>query len=350
MLQHSSTHNLRFFINTSQIFTGSWTPAVDTFFHVALTRSGTDIRAFIDGVQIGGTVTNSQDISGSASALELGRLTGGTQTVNGSIGAVRITKGVARYTANFTPTTECYPTSSLHPALPSIDGLGLHLDATVAASITITGSGVSTWADQSGNDNDVTQSTDANRPTETTINSLNAILFDGSDFLSRLAASVGTELDGPAHTVFAVVNKQYDVADLWPGVISRSNLSWTTGWRIASPDSTGTGMNASMGHFSSRTAGITTTSTGADAFDIYAFTIVGDDDALNTFLNNTLVDTEDPASMASASLFDLVVGASDNSTNSYGLVGSIGEILIYDTVLSADDRTAVYDYLAGKWQ
>ena len=109
-------------------------------------------------------------------------------------------------------------------------------------------------------------------------------------------------------------------------------------------------MNASMGHFSSRTAGITTTSTGADAFDIYAFTIVGDDDALNTFLNNTLVDTEDPASMASASLFDLVVGASDNSTNSYGLVGSIGEILIYDTVLSADDRTAVYDYLAGKWQ
>ena len=86
---------------------------LDTFHHIAVARSGTDFRVFIDGVQIGSTVTDSTDFTGGLAVLTLGvlRVSTSQQPLNGSIGAVRITKGVARYTENFTPLTVFYPTS-----------------------------------------------------------------------------------------------------------------------------------------------------------------------------------------------------------------------------------------------
>lgn len=52
--------------------------------------------------------------------------------------------------------------------------------------ITVTGSGVSTWADQSGNGNDLLQGTDTNRPA---LQADGSILFDGVDnFMSAIFA------------------------------------------------------------------------------------------------------------------------------------------------------------------
>jgi hypothetical protein len=80
--------------------------------HVAISRSGSSIRAFVDGVQQGSTTTNSDNMSPSTNAdLWIGRLDlGGYEfQLPGRLDDLRVTKGVARYTANFTPPTAAFP-------------------------------------------------------------------------------------------------------------------------------------------------------------------------------------------------------------------------------------------------
>ena len=77
--------------------------------HIAACRSGTDLRVFVKGTQLGATVTNSTDVQNTAT-LKAGTL-GGQQGWSGYLADFRVTKGHARYTENFTPPTAAYPTS-----------------------------------------------------------------------------------------------------------------------------------------------------------------------------------------------------------------------------------------------
>jgi hypothetical protein len=77
--------------------------------HYALVRSGNTMRMFRDGVQ-----TASASISVSISNNTLFNVggngeCGGACFLNGYIDDVRFTRGVARYTANFTPPTHPFP-------------------------------------------------------------------------------------------------------------------------------------------------------------------------------------------------------------------------------------------------
>lgn len=86
----------------------------NTWVHVAVTRSGTTFRAFIDGVIIPTfTFTNSSALFTSAvQQLRIGSNNSGTTVLNGYLEDVRITKGVARYTDSFTPPSRAFPTKS----------------------------------------------------------------------------------------------------------------------------------------------------------------------------------------------------------------------------------------------
>jgi hypothetical protein len=88
-------------------FQSSWTPSANTWYHVAISRNGTNLRVFINGTQLGSTVTSSTNyIQG---PLQIGGSTDGAGwTVNGYIDDLRITK-YARYTAAFTPPTTAFP-------------------------------------------------------------------------------------------------------------------------------------------------------------------------------------------------------------------------------------------------
>lgn len=90
----------------------AWSRSVDTWYHIAACRSGTNLRLFVDGVQLGSTITDSTDLAGVDQLLYVGTLNAsGAQDWDGYIGPIRVTKGVARYTANFTAPTQMYPTS-----------------------------------------------------------------------------------------------------------------------------------------------------------------------------------------------------------------------------------------------
>lgn len=86
----------------------SGTISANTWYHLALTRSGTDLRFFVDGTQVGSTTTNSSDLN-VTDALTIGL--NAAVAMTGSIDDVRITKGVARYTANFTVPDAAFPDS-----------------------------------------------------------------------------------------------------------------------------------------------------------------------------------------------------------------------------------------------
>jgi hypothetical protein len=78
-----------------------------TWYHVALCRSSGSTKMFIDGTQVGSTYTDSNNY-GTSAPLAIGTYWSSgtpvtTNTFNGYLDDIRITKGYARYTANFTP-------------------------------------------------------------------------------------------------------------------------------------------------------------------------------------------------------------------------------------------------------
>jgi PKD repeat protein len=81
-----------------------WTPSTDTWYHVAVSRDSTNtIRTFINGQQTGSLVNTNSLTSGSQNMF-IGGINGlSASSMNGYIDEVRISKGIARWTANFTP-------------------------------------------------------------------------------------------------------------------------------------------------------------------------------------------------------------------------------------------------------
>lgn len=76
----------------------------NTWHHAAVTRSSGTIRLFLNGTQVASSAGNTQAFS----ITRIGR-SSFRQDFNGYIDDVRITVGVARYTANFTPPAAPFP-------------------------------------------------------------------------------------------------------------------------------------------------------------------------------------------------------------------------------------------------
>lgn len=83
----------------------------NTWYHVAACRSGSTTRIFIDGVQAGANITNTGNNTGTQTTAVGINTDGNASSFNGYIDSVRVTKGVARYTSNFTPPTAAFPNS-----------------------------------------------------------------------------------------------------------------------------------------------------------------------------------------------------------------------------------------------
>lgn len=91
-------------------YTGG-TLSLGTWHFIALSRSGGVSRFFLNGLQIGSNIADTSNYGVGASRPIIGA--DGNSPVNlnlnGYIDDLRITKGVARYTSNFTPPTAPFP-------------------------------------------------------------------------------------------------------------------------------------------------------------------------------------------------------------------------------------------------
>ena len=90
------------YIGSSNVISETGTGSTNTWIHYALVRSGTTLTLYRDGTS-SGTATNSTNIN-NASTLYVGSsFTSPDYPLNGYISNLRVIKGTALYTSNFTP-------------------------------------------------------------------------------------------------------------------------------------------------------------------------------------------------------------------------------------------------------
>lgn len=85
------------------------TVATNTWVHVAWVRSGTTIYGFVNGTRYTLGTTSASIASSVAPKIGAANSSGFTNQFKGYIDDFRVTKGIARYTANFTPPTAAFP-------------------------------------------------------------------------------------------------------------------------------------------------------------------------------------------------------------------------------------------------
>lgn len=107
--------------------------------HLALVRSGTTFYTFRDGVQQD-TWTSSATLPTKTGAMGIGSGQSGNY-MNGYIDELRVSKGIARYTANFTPETSAYSVAGFtYVAPPTISASPTAQGLVVASAVLTTSS------------------------------------------------------------------------------------------------------------------------------------------------------------------------------------------------------------------
>jgi len=102
-----TSSTIRYYNNSSDRITSS-SLSLNTWYHVAVSRSGTSTRMFINGTQAGSTYTDSTDyVIGGRLTIGADSIVAGNTSLNGYIDEVRVSN-TARYTANFTAPTAAF--------------------------------------------------------------------------------------------------------------------------------------------------------------------------------------------------------------------------------------------------
>jgi len=240
-----------------------------------------------------------------------------------------------------------------------VSGLTLWLDAADESTFTITSQpDIDTWADQSGNNNDVTQGSASLKPdTGGSIGGKNAVVFDGSDDVLKNSTAGGVFV-GTKGILFAVVQPAVISADLSSStIIAGSDEALGDTFSLYSDFGVSTPFMGALSDISSAldvNQGRDTTIIVSTAFLLtfssndtaYTFRIDGTESALT---NVSGTDSgEWFGDIAARDNFTIGGTISDSSVR-FGNF-SIGEIIYYDDVtLTSQELADVEDYLANKW-
>jgi hypothetical protein len=118
----AATNALSFYISTAgtatvTLLTSAWTPTAAQWYHIAVDRSGSTWRLYVDGVMLV-KATSSSTIFNSTAQLRCGIIYNSSSgavsgDLRGNLDEIRITKGVARYAsdAGYTVPISAYPRS-----------------------------------------------------------------------------------------------------------------------------------------------------------------------------------------------------------------------------------------------
>ena len=203
----------------------------------------------------------------------------------------------------------------------------LWLDASDTSTITEVGGAVSQWDDKSGSNLDLVQATAANQPTSgtRTLNGLNVLDFDGSDWMRPAALSNITQ----PNTIFTVFDNDNAavtayLVDGFGNAATRHTFHFAFG-----------GYSIFAG--SSLLAGTVDTNP-------HISRSVYDGASSNLFIDGVSTITGN----AGSNSFDMItLGARIDNSSPFD--GAIAEIIVVDGTLTAGEIADTEQYLANKW-
>jgi hypothetical protein len=120
-VQSQGNGTLRLSVNGVFVLTSSNAHTNNAWNHLAISRASGVTRFFINGVVSTNTYTDTTDY-GTAKPFVIGAQYNGTTVYNGYIDEFRVTKGLARYTATFTPSTTAFVGDGSTTLLLHMDG------------------------------------------------------------------------------------------------------------------------------------------------------------------------------------------------------------------------------------
>jgi len=267
----------------------------------AITNSSTTpVTLEIQASTFSGTIVNS------GAPINLLKTGTATLIVSGSqsyYGSTEVRSGTLRLNNTATPST-----------VPVTSGLLYQLDASAAATLTLSGSNVSTWSDASGNNRNFTQSIDSKQPVlvANAANGSSIVRFSGSQQLVLSATTAPRE-------AIVVTSVKSGADGNLGGVLGQNNAD--TGFRLNS-------------------------STGSWAADSSSTTVNG----LLTNLYSAgqfQVSNRYGASWTTWPATGIGQYYTGNTSRFYN--GDIAEVLVYSRALTNDERQQIGDYLAAKW-
>lgn len=108
----NTSGQITYWTNGNYRITGTTVISANVWYHLALARAGTNTKLFLNGVQEGPTYTDTQNYVNpginNRPLFGVWGTDGVTWPFNGWMDEIRVSKGIARWTANFTPPTAPY--------------------------------------------------------------------------------------------------------------------------------------------------------------------------------------------------------------------------------------------------
>jgi hypothetical protein len=210
-LYKSSSNVLELYVNSATRITGTATIAANTWYHVALSRTGGGTKLYVNGNQTGSTYADTTNYLNASNrpVIASDGATLGNIPLNGYIQDLRITKGYARYPYNFTAPTAALPlfwqAAPTPTSDPYFDYTTLLLPGNQPSGVTDTSNNV--FKDSSANNFTITRNpaSGPNAPTQGTFTPFSQTgwgnFFDGTSDYLTLASSADFNIFGGDMTV-----------------------------------------------------------------------------------------------------------------------------------------------------
>lgn len=330
--------------STTTLNIGQW-------YHLALTRTGSTWKYWINGQQDATAITHNVTIT--STKVSIGLVANSpTYYLNGYIDELRVTAAL-RYTTNFSVPTAAFPdTADANTAwTPANVGTTAWFDAADATTITLNGSTVSQWADKSGNAANIAQATASQQPSYSAngLNSKGLLTFDGSnDYLY----SDAIPLRGATLTTFIAVYRYITGGgseDLVLGLgqttdsqrirsLYRSANGTTQGYAGWGAELTSSSLDCDIGGTHHIWSAVQSSQT-APQLSMWR------DGTIDSGAPRSLSGTLSPTTTDGFTIGSLKGG----SVSNYYSNVSVAEVLVFYRAVSADTRQKCEGYLAHKW-
>jgi hypothetical protein len=218
-------------------------------------------------------------------------------------------------------------------------------NATTGGSLVAADGAVARFEDKTANGRHLTMVTSENRPIRKTAvqNGLDVLRFDGSNDRMATSSLFSSFFSASAFTLFIVAKAtsiSTNNANIWQNAAVVSDGGNSHGFFAVRSNST-----AAAFAFNS-TSGTATSSAAYTAGDWVVFSVLHNGASLTARINGTDATS---ASIASLSFMSFTLNLGVNGGFDAYFNGDVGEVVTYNTTLSANDRNSIESYLRNKW-